>query len=177
MRTSPDASFDEFFRLRYRDLVRYIGRLGATVHDAEEAAQDAMTAAYERWHRIDNPDAWVWRVACRAYLRTHRRRRLREVLQPGERLTSSTVSDESEALASAFQVRGLLLLLAAQQRRVMAWWLDGYRFDEIAAKLDVRTATARSLFRHARARLRDLFRAQSGHEYARRLDRANRRPR
>jgi RNA polymerase sigma factor (sigma-70 family) len=177
MRTLPDASFDEFFRLRYRDLVRYVGRLGATVHDAEEAAQDAMTAAYERWHRIDNPDAWVWRVACRAYLRTHRRRRLREVLQPGERMNHSTVYDESEALAGVLQVRGLLLRLAAQQRRVMAWWLDGYRFDEIAAKLDVRTATARSLFRHARARLRVLFRAQTDYEYARRPGRDYRRAR
>jgi DNA-directed RNA polymerase specialized sigma24 family protein len=93
MRTVPDASFDEFFRLRYRDLVRYVGRLGATLHDAEKAAQDAMMAAYERWQRIDNPDACVWRVACRSYLRTDRRRRLREVLQPGERLTGSTVSD------------------------------------------------------------------------------------
>jgi DNA-directed RNA polymerase specialized sigma24 family protein len=87
------------------------------------------------------------------------------------------VSDVSEAVAGAFQVRGLLLRLAAQQRRVMTWWLDGYRFDEIAEKLDVHTATARSLFRHARARLRDLFRAQTGYEYARRLDRGYRRQR
>jgi DNA-directed RNA polymerase specialized sigma24 family protein len=56
----------------------------------------------------------------------------------------------------------------------MAWWLDGYRFDEIATKLDVRTATVRSLFRHARARLRDVFRAQSDEEYVRRLSRGNR---
>jgi RNA polymerase sigma-70 factor (ECF subfamily) len=170
----PDASFDEFFRLRYRDLVRYVGRLGATVDDAEEAAQDAMMAAYERWHRIRNPDAWVWRVACRAYLRTHRRRRLREVLQPGERLSQPGAVDESDTLAGILQVRGLLLRLAVQQRRVMAWWLDGYRFDEIATKLDVRPATVRSLFRHARARLRDVFRAQSDEEYVRRLSRGNR---
>lgn len=170
----PHASFDEFFRQRYGDLVRYLGWLGATVDDAEEAAQEVMTAAYERWHRIRNPDAWIWRVARRAYLRTQRRRRLREVLRPGEWVPQSAVLDESDALASALQVRSLLLRLAIQQRRVVAWWLDGYRFDEIAKKLDVRTATVRSLFRHARVRLREAFRTQSDDEYRRRLNRGYR---
>jgi RNA polymerase sigma-70 factor (ECF subfamily) len=175
MRKVPDASFDAFFRLRYRDLVRYLGRLGATVDDAEEAAQDAMTAAYERWHRISNPDAWIWRVACRGYLRTDRRRRLREVLRPGERVPQSAVADESDAFASIQVVRGLLLGLATQQRRVVAWWLQGYRFEEIATKLNVRTATVRSSFRHARVRLREVFRAQAGADVPRRRRHARRR--
>jgi DNA-directed RNA polymerase specialized sigma24 family protein len=62
--------------------------------------------------------------------------------------------DGAEALLGTFRVRSLLARLAAQQRRVVAWWLDGYQFSEIASKLHVETSTVRSLFRNARSRLR-----------------------
>jgi RNA polymerase sigma-70 factor (ECF subfamily) len=153
MTISIDAEFDRFFRASYRDLVRHVMRFGATLDEAEEAAQEAMTTAYERWTTIANPGAWTWRVACRAYLRVARRRRIREVLAPSDGLPSSWTADGTDALLGTFRVRSLLARLAAQQRRVVAWWLDGYQFNEIANKLDVQTSTVRSLFRHARSRL------------------------
>jgi RNA polymerase sigma factor (sigma-70 family) len=155
------TDFEAFFRGSYRDLIRYVMMLGASVSDADEVAQEAMTAAYRRWPRIDNPKAWTWRVACRTYLRADRRRRLREVLAPAEHLPDRAGVDPADALLGAYRVRMLLRGLAARQRRVVAWWLDGYQFDEIAEKLDVKTATVRSLFRHARKRLRERFRTES----------------
>jgi len=161
MTTPLDVQFDRFFRARYRDLVRHVMRFGATLDEAEEAAQEAMITAYQRWPTITNPNAWTWRVACRAYLRVARRRRIREVLAPAEGLPLVSTPDGTDALLSTFRVRSLLGRLAAQQRRVVAWWLDGYQFNEIANKLDVQTSTVRSLFRHARARLARLLRDQA----------------
>jgi RNA polymerase sigma factor (sigma-70 family) len=161
MTTSLEIQFDRFFRASYWDLVQHVKRFGATHHEAEEAAQEAMITAYQRWPSIANPSAWTWRVACRAYLRVARRRRAREVLTPLDGLPLAATADGTDALLGTFRVRSMLARLAAQQRRVVAWWLDGYQFHEIAHKLDVKTSTVRSLFRHARARLRRFLHDQA----------------
>lgn len=154
-----DRDFDTFFRDRYPHLVAFVMQLGAHRHDAEEAAQDAMVAAYASWHRIDNPGAWTWRVACRSYLRLVRRRRIRELLVPDDRLYHRPDTTETDAdVLWRDRVRGVLSRLADRQRRVVAMWLDGYRPEEIAGRLGIRPDTVRSLFRYARKRLATLFR-------------------
>jgi len=162
MPPATDEAFDAFFRARYEDLVRFVMRLGADVHDAEEVSQEAMSAAYERWDDIRDPPAWTWRVACRVYLRRRQRRRRHEMLLPVPLLPEAAragpePSRPEDAVISSDTVRRLLRGLARQQRRVVAWWLEGYRFEEIAQRLDIATSTVRSVFRNARERLATRF--------------------
>lgn len=162
MPPASDKAFDAFFRARYEDLVRFVMRLGADLHDAEEVSQDAMSAAYERWDDIRDPPAWTWRVACRAYLRRRQRRRRHEMLLPAALLPEAAPGSRAgeppeDDVISSDTVRRLLRGLARQQRRVVAWWLEGYRFEEIAQRLDIATSTARSVFRNARERLATRF--------------------
>jgi RNA polymerase sigma factor (sigma-70 family) len=154
----PDDDFDAFFRSRYTDLVAFVMRLGARLDDAEEAAQEAMVAAYASWPRIRDPAAWTWRVAYRSFLAQVRRRRLREVLVPTEALYQRADPAEPEAdLLWRDRFHRLLAGLAERQRRIVALWYEGYPVREIAGRLNVEPGTVRSAFRHARARLAGLF--------------------
>lgn len=155
--------FDTFFRSRYAQLVGFIMQLGARREDAEEAAQEAMVAAYSSWHRIANPTAWAWRVAYRKYLARVRQARLRELLVPSDRLQHRP--DPAQPLDDLLwrdRARRLLGRLAERQRRVVTLWLDGYRPEEIAGRLGVKPGTVRSLFRHARKRLAALLPDRAG---------------
>jgi RNA polymerase sigma-70 factor (ECF subfamily) len=154
----PNDSFDEFFRARYTDLVAFVMRLGARLPDAEEAAQEAMVAAYASWHRIRDPAAWTWRVAYRSYLRQVRRRRLRESLVSADELSQRGAPDEGvEELLWRDRFRRLLAKLTDKQQRVVALWYDGYLAKEIAERLRIEPGTVRSIFRHARRRLVDVL--------------------
>jgi RNA polymerase sigma-70 factor (ECF subfamily) len=155
---STDDAFDAFFRARYTDLVAFVMRLGARLPDAEEAAQEAMVAAYTSWHRIRDPGAWTWRVAYRSYLRQVRHRRLRESLVSADELVQRPATDSDEAEAEVLwrdRFRRLLARLTEKQQRVVALWYDGYVAKEIAERLRIEPGTVRSIFRHARRRLVD----------------------
>jgi RNA polymerase sigma factor (sigma-70 family) len=159
---NPNDSFDAFFRARYTDLVAFVMRLGARLPDAEEAAQEAMVAAYASWHRIRDPGAWTWRVAYRSYLRQVRHRRLRESLVSAEELSQRPAPDEAEAeVLWRDRFRRLLARLTDRQQRVVALWYDGYLAKEIAERLRIEPGTVRSIFRHARRRLVDVLRDPS----------------
>jgi RNA polymerase sigma-70 factor (ECF subfamily) len=155
---NPDDTFDAFFRARYTDLVAFVMRLGARLPDAEEAAQEAMVAAYASWHRIRDPAAWTWRVAYRSYLRQVRRRRLRESLVSADELGQRAAPDETDAdVLWRDRFRRLLARLTDRQQRVVALWYDGYLAKEIAERLRIEPGTVRSIFRHARRRLVDVL--------------------
>jgi len=160
---TPDETFDAFFRARYTDLVAFVMRLGARLPDAEEAAQEAMVAAYASWYRIRDPAAWTWRVAYRSYLRQVRRRRLRESLVSADELGQRAAPDETDAeVLWRDRFRRLLARLTDKQQRVVALWYDGYLAKEIAERLRIEPGTVRSIFRHARRRLVDVL-SDDGH--------------
>lgn len=46
-------------------LVRYLIHLGANYHDADDAAQRALTQLYEKWATVRYPKSWLRKVASR----------------------------------------------------------------------------------------------------------------
>ncbi|RSM69243.1 hypothetical protein DMH04_46250 [Kibdelosporangium aridum] len=69
----PDSArsgeFELFYRGTVQQLVRFLMLQGASLADARDIAQDTLSSAYERWHKLDNPRAWSYRVASRAFIR------------------------------------------------------------------------------------------------------------
>jgi hypothetical protein len=69
--TAPQLGRREVFTTLYKDdFIRVVGfviKVGATVHEALDAAQAAFTQAWKEWDKIDKPSAWVRAVAMRAY--------------------------------------------------------------------------------------------------------------
>ena len=65
MDTTSEASFAEFVRSQWRDLVRAAIFLGAGPHEAEDIAQQTLVRCYANWQRVTdatNRDAYVYRM-------------------------------------------------------------------------------------------------------------------
>jgi RNA polymerase sigma-70 factor (sigma-E family) len=63
--TTSEASFAEFVRSQWRDLVRAAIFLGAGPHEAEDIAQQTLVRCYANWQRVTdatNRDAYVYRM-------------------------------------------------------------------------------------------------------------------
>jgi RNA polymerase sigma-70 factor (ECF subfamily) len=143
------VEFEWVFRSAYPSVLRttYL-----VLHDrgrAEEVTQDAFLRLYERWggvRRIENPEAWVRRVAVRAAVRSAQRTRLRSAPPPDDEPWWDDLPDVDLARAVAS--------LAPQQRAVVALhYLDDLAVDEVAHHLGVTASTVKQHLFRARARL------------------------
>ena len=69
---APNDDFDAFFLARYDSLTRSLAAAFGDREVAAEAVQEAFVRAYTRWRRVrrlDNPTAWVRRVAINLFTR------------------------------------------------------------------------------------------------------------
>ncbi|MFC9329550.1 sigma-70 family RNA polymerase sigma factor [Kitasatospora sp. NPDC057015] len=146
--SSRDGEFAYFYRTCIRRLVAFLMWQGASAALAADLAQDTMLQAYERWDRIQLPEAWSRRVASRKLVRAFSQ--VEEstdelALEPTSLLPSPGEAAEWEQRQ---EILRLLQDLPSRQRQVMAWTLDGYSPAEIAAELGLKSAAVRaSLFK------------------------------
>ncbi|NUT47266.1 MAG: sigma-70 family RNA polymerase sigma factor [Saccharothrix sp.] len=156
------GDFDEFFRRELTPLVAFVRRAGFGAQQAEDAAQEAMAGAYQRWDALRSPRAWVRVVACRTAVVDARRWR-DGVLRAVAAGWVVSVHHDPDVVVLAEERRRLLAVLGSLpecRRSAMAWHLDGYDHGEIAERLGTSPATVRSHLRHARDALRPLFAPQ-----------------
>jgi RNA polymerase sigma factor (sigma-70 family) len=130
--------FSAFYRTHVERVVVFLRFQGATWAEAADAAQEAMTRAYQRWGSLTRPDAWVRTVATREFIR--RRVNGREdpaelTPEPVTALLRDPTADAAESDAEELQVRQRLQQLSPRQRQVLAWTYDGYTPTEIAQHL------------------------------------------
>ena len=71
------VTFEELYSQQYRPMVRLAFTLVDTRQRAEEVVQDAFAAVYERYDRIDNPEAYLRITVLNGCRRVLRRRVLR----------------------------------------------------------------------------------------------------
>jgi DNA-directed RNA polymerase specialized sigma24 family protein len=149
--------FDAFFRADFPALVAFLCKAGFEVETARDVAAEAMLHALEAWPIVEDPRAWVRRVAGRL------------IDAPGDVRTdwgpAGDPRDDEELAGLVEQHAGLIDLLAAlpgKQRMVLAWSLDGFTPSQIAEALRVAPATVRSTLRHVRERLRRLRAVRPG---------------
>jgi DNA-directed RNA polymerase specialized sigma24 family protein len=71
------GDFSDFVKVRYADLLRTAYLLTGTTHAAEDLVQTSLLRVLRRWHRIEDPLAYVRR--CMVNERTSWWRRLRGV--------------------------------------------------------------------------------------------------
>ena len=125
---------------------------------AEELAQDSQARAWARWDhvsKLDNPSAWLYRVAINLGTSLLRRRaaeqRAHARLEGGLRERQYT---EPSSLA-AIAVRDAIASLSRRQRSVIVlhYFLD-LSFPEIAEVTNLPLSTVKSLTRRGRERLK-----------------------
>lgn len=145
--------FDGFFREHYPATVRALELDGVSIHEANEAAQEAYVRAYARWWRIGHyrePAAWVRRVSVNIVRDAHRRASTRDAVL--SRLAFETVTPEPELPDDLDEVLGHL---PPQQRRAVdLYYRAGFSTEEAAARMGISSGAFRFHLSRARRALK-----------------------
>ena len=135
------------------------------MHEAEEAAQEAMTQMVQRWHDVDSKLAYAKRAAINTFLKSRtrglERTRARQVAAGG-----AVAEAQADGSLSLWEDRSWVLQLLnglpQRQREVMAFIVDDFKPAEVAELLGRTPSAVRNTLRSARERLeRDLARQQA----------------
>jgi RNA polymerase sigma-70 factor (sigma-E family) len=108
------AGFAEAFGRLYEDAYQHAFKLLGDRQEAEDVAQEACTRACLRWRSLDNPAAWVTRVATNLVFDRHRRRRA--ALRYAQASAAPDVTDDDPHL----DLYMALANLPKRQREVVA---------------------------------------------------------
>lgn len=133
-------TFDEFYASTRPDIARAIALALGDVDLAQEATDEALARAYERWPlvgRLERPEGWVYRVAMNWALSVLRRRRRGEhrFYEPSD--TTVTISDpDLHAAIGALDVKHRSVIVC---RHLLGWSVA-----DTAAALRVREGTVKS---------------------------------
>lgn len=158
---SQEVEFARFYEENIHQLTRTLAASLGDPQVAQDAAQEAMARACERWTKIgkyDNPTGWCFRVAMN-WATSRWRKRRREVTTDEDRRAGSVENVDLEV-----QDRLLVALrtLSVDQRSVVVLRLvEDWSIAETAQALGIAEGTVQS--RYARA-LKNL-RAQLGDFY------------
>jgi RNA polymerase sigma-70 factor, ECF subfamily len=152
----PELEFEPFFRRAYPELVK-----GLTVSWGPEVAadvvQEALIRAHRRWShvsKLDNPTAWVRRVAVNLLVDNHRRKKYeKRARNAREGAESAWVPSPEDGYRP--EVAAALATLPERQRLAMALY---YLFDlpvaEVAELMRITEGTVKSALHDARKVLR-----------------------
>jgi RNA polymerase sigma-70 factor (ECF subfamily) len=165
--TDTTVSTDAFALLTRRDVdraYRLAWAILADEDDAQDATQEALTAAWQQRHSLrdrDRLEAWLGRIVvnkCRDRLRSRARSRNR--IRSIDLVALPSVADGSRAAADRDEVGRALETLSPDHRIVVVlrFWAD-LTVDAIAERLDVPTGTVKSRLHTAMSVLRSTMEA------------------
>ena len=155
---APNDDFDAFFLARYDSLTRSLAAAFGDREIAAEAVQEAFVRAYTRWRRVrrlDNPTAWVRRVAINLLRDQHRRHGRRDraierlaAVTPTHTLDPDRTTDEGGVL-------GHLHSLPQQQRLAIAlFYLEDASVAEVAHAMSISQGAVKYHLNQGRTSLR-----------------------
>lgn len=143
---------------RFPDLVAMLTRAGFTLHDAEDAAQDAALVAlrYARFGRdqfVTNPDAWLKTVAVRAAVKAARRRLPCDA--DAVSTAASRPTDDADRRDEDDAIRRAVSALPERLRDVVVFCaLEGHTHEEAVRRFGVCAGAVGRRLRAARLALR-----------------------
>jgi RNA polymerase sigma factor (sigma-70 family) len=148
--TGADGTFDACYREQWSAMVRLAWLMTGSRELAEDVVQDAFVQMHLRWAAIETPVAYL-RVAVVNGTRAHARRASRRRALPDEPVQPVLPPELDETWQ-------LLAQLSARQREalVLRFYAD-LPFDQIAAAMQCRPGTAKSLVHRGLARLKELM--------------------
>ncbi len=162
-RTPVQDRVAELFEELRDDVYHYLLTLGLNPPQAQEAAQEVFLRLYVTLRRnetVENPRAWIFRVAHNYGLKVRAREKALLPFDPDleARLAASDLSPESTALERDRMVRlhRAVENLSEQQRRCLFLRMQGLRYPEIGEALGISPSTVGEFMRRAIARLRRL---------------------
>ncbi|MGW1784743.1 SigE family RNA polymerase sigma factor [Streptomyces sp. NPDC002143] len=151
-------SFRHFVDSRSSALLRTAVLLsGGDRHAGEDLLQNALAKAAGRWHRIDEPEAYVRQVLYRQQISRWRLKWPRREVSVAEPPDGGAGPDASSAAELRVVMRAALSRLTARQRTVLVLrYFEDLPEAEVAAILGCSVGTVRSTTHRSLARLRSL---------------------
>ena len=142
-------SFDQFYAEQYEGALRLAWLLTGSRAAAEDVVQDAMTAVFRAFERIEVPAAYLRRAVVNAAKSRHRDERRR-----AERLTLLERERPVAGGADAGLFDAIGRLPYRQRVVIVGRYWGGWSEAEIATALGCRPGTVKSLASRALSRLR-----------------------
>ena len=167
MNADGESEFREFVAHRSTELLKVAVLLSAgDRHAAEDLLQNALMKVAGRWHRVEDPEAYVRQVLYRQQVsiwRVRGRRRELTVAAPPE----GRSADGSGAAELRVLVRQALSRLTPRQRTMLALrYFEDLPEKEVARLLGCSVGTVRSTTHRSLAKLRrlspELFTSETG---------------
>jgi RNA polymerase sigma-70 factor, ECF subfamily len=142
-------------------LHRYCARMVGSVIDGEDVLQDALIKAVEARPlagAIQNPEAWLFRIAHNTALDFLRRRSRQEALRSAEEV--EMIADELDVIASRqianAGLRTFMRLPVAQRASVILMDVLGCSLQEVCDIMDYSLPAAKAALHRGRRQLREL---------------------
>ena len=145
-------SFEELFELERDRLFSLLALMTGNRSEAEEIAQDAFVAVWERWDHVrlmDNPEAYLQRTAVNIFRRRYRRAGLLARVIASWGPSSAMAPDAAVVLSEALRA-----LTPRQRAALVLTELLGYSADEAAKALGVKASTIGALKYQGRAAMK-----------------------
>ena len=143
------------------DVYRYLLTLGLPPPRAQEAAQEVFLRLYatlRKGDEIQNPRAWIFRVAHNLGLKIRTRQNSEEPYDAdlGNRYAAQRETPESELIERERMLRFHIAVesLSEQQRRCLFLRLEGLRYPEIGETLGISPSAVGEFLRRAMVRLK-----------------------
>lgn len=143
------------------DVYRYLLTLGLHPPRAQEATQEVFLRLYttlRKGEEIQNPRAWIFRVAHNLGLKIRARQNSEELYDPeiGVRFATQRETPESELIDRERMARfhNAVDGLSEQQRRCLFLRLEGLRYPEIGSALGISASAVGEFLRRAMVRLK-----------------------
>ncbi|MEU6344500.1 SigE family RNA polymerase sigma factor [Streptomyces sp. NPDC046977] len=162
MDAEGQENFRQFVESRSSALLRTAVLLsGGDRHAAEDLLQNALIKAAGRWHRIEEPEAYVRQILYRQQVSRWRLkwpRRELSVPEPLDRPARHGADDDGPGAADLrIVMRAALARLTARQRTVLVLrYFEDLPEAEVARLLDCSVGTVRSTTHRSLARLRGM---------------------
>jgi RNA polymerase sigma-70 factor (ECF subfamily) len=159
--TSLQDRVTRLFEEARDDVYRYLLTLGVYPPQAQEAVQEVFLRLYatlRKGEEIQNPRAWIFRVAHNLGLKIRIRQHSEEPFDPevGGPSTTQAGTPESELLERERMTRFHATVegLSEQQRRCLFLRMEGLRYPEIGATLGISPSAVGEFLRRAMVRLK-----------------------
>ena len=150
--------FDRFYHREYQPVLALAYVMTGDRQQAQDLAQDAFVAAYQKWGSIELPSAWIRTVVANRS-RSWFRRRFREtraLLRLGEPGPAAPADMEVESAEFWATVR---LLPRRQAQALTLFYLERFPAAEIGQILDCSESTVRVHLSRGRRNLADRLEA------------------
>lgn len=150
---------EAFYTAQYKKQVKILVFLDATVEEAEDAVQRAMTDFAKRsqaGQAPDHPASYVQKAAFRFFIkeRQRERERLGREIRGGHLVLEEHRDDQLTTMEDEQYVEYLLECLTSTQRQVIRLVMDGLSTHEIAEELGKTDETIRQHLKNGKDRLK-----------------------